>query len=216
MMDFERLRLGMVDGQIRTADVTDHRVLAAFLTVPRESFVPEQRRGLAYLDARTPLGPDGRAALDPMTLSRLVQLAAPREGERALVVGCGLGYTAAIVCELGLSVVALEEDAGLAGEARARLAACQGVEVVEGPLAAGAPDAGPYDLVFCDGAIVTGADALGAQLKPHGRIVAPAGEGRATRATVFRRTGQSLAASAFFDASAPVLPGFRPAETFAF
>lgn len=216
MTDFERLRLGMVDGQIRTADVTDHRVLAAFLAVPRESFVPEARRGLAYLDARVPLGPAGRATLEPMILARLVQLAAPQAGERALVIGCGLGYTAAILAELGLNVVALEEDAGLAAEARDRLGAYPAVEVVEGPLAEGAPKAGPYDLVFCDGAIVTGADGLAPQLQPQGRVVAPAGSGPTPRATVFRRAGQALAANTFFDAAAPVLPGFRPVEAFAF
>lgn len=216
MTDFERLRLGMVDGQIRTADVTDHLVLAAFLSLPRESFVPEARRGLAYLDARVPLGPSGRATFEPMILARLVQLAAPREGERALVVGCGYGYTAAILAELGLSVVALEQDPELAAEARARLSAYPGVEVVEGPLAEGAPANGPYDLIFCDGVIVTGADALGSRLRPQGRLVAAAGSGRATRATVFRRTNQGLAATTFFDAAGPVLPGFQPVEAFAF
>ncbi|MFC3693641.1 protein-L-isoaspartate O-methyltransferase family protein [Chenggangzhangella methanolivorans] len=213
MTDFERLRLGMVDGQIRTADVTDHRVIGAFLSVPRESFVPEARKGLAYLDARVPLGPTGRAMLEPMILARLVQLAAPVEGERALVVGCGLGYTAAVLAALGLDVVALEEEADLARGARERLV---GVDVVEGRLADGAPQAGPYDLIFCDGAIVTGADRLGAQLTPRGRLVAPAGQGRTTRATVFRRSDQGLAAATFFDAAGATLPGFGPVEAFAF
>lgn len=216
MTDFERLRLGMVDGQIRTADVTDHRVLAAFLTVPREAFVPDARRGLAYLDSRVPLGPSGRAMMEPMILARLVQLGAPREGERALVVGCGYGYAAAIFAELGLTVTALEEDPALAAEARTRLAAYTDVTVVEGSLAAGAAEGGPFDLVFCDGAIVTGADALAARLKPQGRLVAPAGEGRATRATIFRRSDQGLAATTVFDAAAPALPGFQPAAAFAF
>ena len=216
MTDFERLRLGMVDGQIRTADVTDHRVLAAFLTVPREAFVPDARRGLAYLDSRVPLGVPGRAMMEPMILARLIQLAAPREGERALVVGCGYGYAAAIFARLGLKVTALEEDEALLGEARKRLAASGGVTVVGGALTAGAAEGGPFDLIFCDGAIVTGEDALAACLKPQGRLVAPAGEGRATRATIFRRTDQGLAATTFFDAAAPALPGFQRAEAFAF
>ncbi|MFJ5488422.1 protein-L-isoaspartate O-methyltransferase, partial [Hansschlegelia beijingensis] len=113
MTDFERLRHGMVDGQIRVADVTDHRVLAAFLTVPRERFVPAGREDLAYLDIRAPLGAPGRAMLEPMTLARLVQLAAPEEHESVLVVGCGLGYSVAIFAELAARVVGLECDADL-------------------------------------------------------------------------------------------------------
>lgn len=216
MTDFERLRLGMVDGQIRTADVTDHRVLAAFLTVPRERFVPDARRDLAYLDSRVPLGSAGRAMMEPMILARLVQLAAPREGEHALVVGCGYGYAAAILAELGLKVTALEEDAAFLAEARDRLAAYPTVTVVEGALAEGTSEGEPFDLVLCDGAIVTGEDSLAARLKPQGRLVAPAGQGRATRATIFRRTDQGLAGTTFFDAAAPALPGFQPAEAFAF
>lgn len=214
MTDLERLRLGMVDGQIRTADVTDHRVLAAFLAVPRESFVPEVRRDLAYLDARVPLGPAGRFMLEPMTLAKLVQLADVQPGERALVVGCGFGYAAAILAELGASVTALEQDSGLTVEALARLAGK--AVVVEGPLVDGVPAKAPFDLIFCDGAIVTGLERLSEQLAPGGRIVAPAGEGRAQRATVFRKNGEVIAASEFFDASGPVLPGFAPAPVFAF
>ena len=214
MTDFERLRLGMVDGQIRTADVTDHLVLAAFLSVPRESFVPDARRDLAYLDARVPLGPAGRAMLEPMTLAKLIQLADVQPGERALVVGCGYGYVAAILAELGAAVTALEQDPELTVEALARLSGR--ATVVEGPLVDGAPAEAPFDLIFCDGAIVTGLERLAAQLAPHGRMVAPAGEGRPQRATVFRRNGEALAATTFFDVSAPVLPGFAPAEVFAF
>lgn len=213
MTEFERLRTGMVDGQIRVADVTDRRVLAAFLTVERERFVPAGRRELAYLDVRTPLG-GGRAMVEPMILAKLVQLADPKDGERVLVVGAGLGYSAAIFARLAGSVVALEEPA-LAGAARAALAGVDGVRVVEGPLAAGAPAEGPYDLIFCDGAVFDGLGALAAQLAPEGRIVAPAGRVRPTKATAFRVAGGELTGVAAFDAAAPTLPGFEPVEAFA-
>ncbi|RXF74576.1 protein-L-isoaspartate O-methyltransferase family protein [Hansschlegelia zhihuaiae] len=216
MTDFARLRLGMVDGQIRTADVTDHRVLSAFLAVPREEFVPEARRGLAYLDARVPLGPAGRATLEPMTLARLVQLAGAREHERVLVVGCGYGYVVALFRELAGHVVGLEQDSGLAAAARERLAGRPGIEIVEGPLAEGAPAQAPFDLIFCDGAVADGLGKLAGQLAPEGRIVAPAGVGRATKATVFRKAGAGLSAASYFDAYGPALPGFERAEAFAF
>lgn len=216
MTDFERLRLGMVDTQIRPADVTDHEVIRAFLIVPRENYVPEGRAALAYLDARVPLGPAGRATLDPMTLAKLVQLAAPKPGEKVLVVGCGLGYSAAILAPLAGEVTALECDPELAVEAKRRLGGVPNIFVIEGPLADGAPSRAPFDLIFCDGLVATGLDALGDQLAPDGRIVAPAGGARASKATVFRRRGGGLAGSTSFDASGPALPGFQPAEAFVF
>lgn len=215
MTDFEGLRRGMVDGQIRVADVTDRRILGAFLSVPRERFVPAERVDLAYLDTRVPYG-RGRAALEPMTLARLIQLAAPHEGERVLVVGCGLGYTAALFDELGAKVVALEVDSGLATEARERLADRKGVTVAEGPLPDGAPAYAPYDLIFCDGAVSGGLDVLARQLAPQGRIVAPAGEGRPTKATIFRPHEGRLAAASSFDAYGPQLPGLESPKAFAF
>jgi protein-L-isoaspartate(D-aspartate) O-methyltransferase len=215
MTDFERLRRGMVDCQIRPADVTDHDVISAFLTVPRERFVADGRASLAYLDSRAPLEVAGRAMLEPMTLAKLLQLAAPRAGEKALVVGCGLGYTAALLDELGLEVVALEVAPTLAAEARARLADRAKVTVLEGSLPAGAPDHAPFDLIFCDGAVADGLDSLGRQLAPQGRLVAIAGDGRSTRATVFRPQRSGLSPAPAFDAYGPPLPGFDRAEAFA-
>lgn len=216
MTDFDRLRVGMVDGQIRTADVTDHRVISAFLTVPRENYVPESRRGLAYLDARVPLGAPGRATLDPMTLAKLVQLADPQDDDKVLVVGCGLGYSVAIFSELAASVVGLEVEPTLAVVAEDRFAGKPGVTIVEGALPDGAAAHAPFDLIFCDGSVSTGLDGLTDQLAKGGRLVAIAGEGRSTKATVFRRAGDGVAASTSFDAFGPALPGFERAETFAF
>lgn len=215
MTDFERLRLGMVDGQIRTADVTDHRILNAFLETPREDFVPESRRPLAYLDSRAPLF-GGRSAYEPMTLARLIQLSAPTERDRALVVGCGLGYTVALLSRLCREVVGLEVDGAMAATARRALAGHENVRILEGKLEAGAPSDAPFDLIFCDGAVTANLETLGGQLAPEGRIVAPAGEGRSTKATVFRRRKDGLAALAYFDATGPALPGFERAHAFAF
>ncbi|MDR4306103.1 protein-L-isoaspartate O-methyltransferase [Chelatococcus sambhunathii] len=216
MTDFDRLRVGMVDGQIRTADVTDHRVISAFLSVPREDYVPEARRGLAYLDARVPLGAPGRATLDPMTLAKLVQLADPQEDDKVLVVGCGLGYAVAIFAELAGSVVGLEVEPTLAVVAEDRFAGRAGVKIVEGPLPEGSPADAPFDLIFCDGSVSTRLDALARQLAPDGRLIAITGDGRSTKATVLRRAGDGVATSTAFDAFGPALPGFERAETFAF
>lgn len=213
MSDFARLRQGMVDCQIRVADVTDPRVIAAFSETPRENYMPAGRRDVAYLDSRAPLG-GGREMLDPMTLAKLIQLADPREGETALVVGAGLGYAAAVLSRLVGVVTAVESDPALAAEARTNLAV-DGVRLVEGPLPAGAPAGAPYDLIFIEGAVEDGLGALAAQLKPHGRIIAPAGRTRPTKATIFRRNGSELGAAPAFDAHAAVLPGFAAEDVFA-
>lgn len=216
MTEFERQRRSMVDCQIRVADVTDRGILEAFLETPREDFAPADRRDVAYLDTRLPLGVPGRAGYEPMTLARLLQLAAPKPSERALVVGCGLGYTAALLSQLVTRVVALECDPALAGDARGRLAGYPSVTVVEGELPDGAAAEGPFDLIFCDGAVAANLDALAAQLSPAGRLVAPFGSSNATKATLFRAHRGSLCATPAFDAYGPKLPGFEPAETFAF
>lgn len=214
MPDFARLRLGMVDGQLRVADVTDHRVLEAFLAVPREDFVPAERRGLAYLDARVPLAP-GRAMMEPMILGKLVQLAAPEEGERVLVLGAGLGYVAALFDALDAAVVGVESNPSLAAAARAALQDRPNVRIVEGALPEGAPGEAPFDLIFCEGAVEEGIEPLARQLAPAGRIVAPAGRSRPPKATIFRRRGDAVAAYPAFDAPAPVLPGFEAIPAFA-
>ena len=76
-MDFARARLNMVEGQIRPNKVTDPRIVAAMLDLPRELFLPAERRAMAYLDEDIPLG-GGRALVEPMVLARLVQTAEPR------------------------------------------------------------------------------------------------------------------------------------------
>jgi protein-L-isoaspartate(D-aspartate) O-methyltransferase len=215
MTDFERLRHGMVDGQIRVADVTDRRVLAAFLSVPKERFCAPGQEDLAYLDLSMPLGPVGRASMEPRTLAKLVQLADPQPGEKALVIGGGRGYSTAILAGLLAQVVALESDSVLASAARTALGDLPNVVVQDGPLPQGVPGSGPYDLIFVDGAVAEGYEALSAQLKPHGRMVAIAGKGRATKATVFRKAGAGLSAAQAFDAGGPLLPGFEAREAFA-
>ena len=104
----------------------------------------------------------------------------------------------------------------LAVVAEDRFAGKPGVTIVEGALPEGVAAHAPFDLIFCDGSVATGLDRLTDQLAEGGRLVAIAGEGRSTKATVFRRAGDGVAASTSFDAFGPALPGFERAETFAF
>jgi len=212
--NFEHMRKAMIASQLRTTGTNDPRVLAAMGEVPRESFVPAARAASAYADALVPLRP-GRDFNSPMALGRLLTEAAPRPGERVLVVAAGIGYAAAVMARLAGPVTALEEDAELAAEARSALAG-SGVALVEGPLASGWPDSAPYDLILIDGAVECVPDALVAQLADGGRLAAGLLENGVTRLAIGRRAGEGFGMAAFADAAAAILPGFEKPRTFKF
>ena len=217
MFDAAVARRLMVDGQVRTADVTDAALLEAMLTIPRERFLPPALAPLAYLDNDIPIA-KGRALLKPMVLAKLLQVAQIGSGERVLDVGCGTGYSAALLARLAASVVALEEDAALAAQARQALQAGGGaaVEVVVGPLTAGWPAGAPYDVILLNGAAEVLPEALGQQLTPNGRLVAVGGKPPATKATIYHMIEGRLVGRPVFDASAPLLPGFAAPPAFVF
>ena len=222
MFDAAAARRLMVDGQIRTADVTNPNLIAAMQAIPREQFVPAAMADQAYRDGDVSLG-QGRALLRPIVLGKLIQGADVRPGDQVLVIGCGTGYSAAVLAHMGAAVVALEEDADLARRAEIALAgtlagmgAAQ-VTVVRAPLTAGWPAAAPYDLILVDGAIeVAPDDALGRQLKPNGRLAAVFGRGPATKAMIYRPIEGHLVGRPIFDAAAPLLPGFAAPQAFVF
>src|SRR5258708_40248977 len=144
MTDFATARRMMVDGQVRTSDVTDPRIIAAMLELPRERFVPQGKADLAYLDLDLPVtqpkpGGAARCLLKPMVLTKMVQAAGLGEADHVLDVGCATGYSSALLARLAGSVIALEEDEALARLSRQNLAAVGAVNatVVTGPLTQG-------------------------------------------------------------------------------
>ncbi len=217
MFDTATARRLMVEGQVRAVDVTDLDLLAAMQTLPRERFVPPALAEIAYLDSDIPIA-KGRALLKPMVLSKLIQAARVRRGDRVLDVACGTGYSAAVLARLTDSVIALEEDADLARQAKEALAAvgAAGVEVAVGPLTAGWPAGAPYDLIFLNGATEIAPEALGRQLKPDGRLACVFGRAPAGRATIYRLSEGQLVGRPVFDAAAPLLPGFAAPPEFVF
>ena len=221
MPDFAALRRTMVEGQVRTSDVTDLRLLAAMQDLPRERFVPQDKMELAYLDRDIHVSAAGRPVrrlLKPMVLAKLIQAADVGETDRVLDIGCATGYSSALLGRLAGSVTALEEDAALALHAKTTLAAlaASNVTVMTGPLAAGWPAGGPYDVIVLEGASEVVPHDLHGQLKEGGRLVCVLGHGPAGKAMLFRSLEGELSGRPIFDAAAPVLPGFTKAPEFVF
>jgi protein-L-isoaspartate(D-aspartate) O-methyltransferase len=212
--NFEHMRRAMIASQLRTTGTNDPRVLAAMGGVARERFVPRERLPLAYADALVPLKP-GRDMNPPMALGRLLTQAAPRAGEKALLVGAATGYAAAVLARLVGTLVAVEEDAELAAAAKTALAGTS-VRLVEGPLAKGWAKGAPYDLILIDGAVELVPDALVRQLRDGGRLAAAIVEQGVTRLAIGRKAGEGFAMAAFADAEAALLPGFAKPRTFTF
>lgn len=219
MSDFQRARRTMVDNQLRTSGITDRRLLAAMGQVPRELFVPETRRTLAYIDEAHPLpGPSGRAMAAPAPFAKLVQLAGIDEDDAVLDIGTGHGYSAAVLARLADRVVAVESDPELVRVARETLGSLGGgnITLVEAPLDAGAPEHGPYDAIVIEGAVVSVPQALFDQLGDGGRLVALIRTGAAPVATLYVRSGERVAARPEFNTSLPPLTSERPVEKFVF
>ena len=221
MTDFAALRRTMVDGQVRTADVTDPRLLAAMLDLPRERFFPEEKASLAYLDLDVPVSEAGgpvRRLLKPMVLGKLIQAAGIVATDRVLDVGCATGYSTALLARLVGSVVGLEEDASLARRAAEALASTglRNAKIVTGPLSRGFPQEAPYDLILLQGSAEIVPPALFDQLKDGGRLACVLSRGPAGKAMLYRRIEGDLSGRPVFDAAAALLPGFAKPQEFVF
>ena len=210
MSDTSLARRAMVDSQLRPEAVTDRGVLAAMGTVERERFVPDRQKPLAYFDRPLPIGA-GRTMMPPAALGRLLSEMAPVTGERALVVGSGSGYSAALLAAIGLEVTALESDPALA-----HAATQAGIATKVGALAAGWEDGAPYDLILVDGAVEQIPAALTKQLSPRGRLGGALVDRGVTRLVVGRVSGGALGLATIADADVALLPGFARPRAFTF
>ena len=216
MADSATLRRMMVDGQVRTADVTHRPLIQAMLDVPRERFVPAAQTGLAYLDIDLPAGEGTRRLLKPMVLAKMVQALEISADTRVLDVGCATGYAATLLARFSAAVVALEEQPVLAAQARANLVDLDNVAVVEGRLADGHAAGAPYDAILVEGAIELDPDRLCRQLVDGGRLICIRGTGPAAKVIIYRRDAEDITPRTIFDAAGPALPGFAKPAAFAF
>jgi protein-L-isoaspartate(D-aspartate) O-methyltransferase len=217
MTDYAGRRRTMVDTQVRPSDVTKYPIIDAMLTVPRELFVPAGRREAAYIGENLLLG-ESRVILEARTLAKMLDALDIHDDELVLDVGCGLGYSAAVIARLAEAVVAVEEDGSLAADAEAALAevGADNVALVIAPLAAGAPQHGPYDVITVQGAVESVPEALLAQLKEGGRIACLFAEGALGIVRIGYCVDGRVSWRDAFNAGAPVLPGFARQPEFLF
>lgn len=224
MADYTAARTMMVDCQVRPSDVTRYPIIEAMLNVPRELYVPSAMKSVAYAGNHIDLE-DGRVVLDPRVFAKILDGVALSGGDLVLDLGCGLGYSTAVIAQVAEAVIAIEPDEAMAADAAATLAA-QGVDnavVTAGPLTEGDAAHGPFDLILIGGGVEQIPDSLLSQLKPGGRIGAIFVSGPSGRVMIGTRaddgTGPNPARIAWhhaFDATAPVLSGFERAPEFEF
>jgi protein-L-isoaspartate(D-aspartate) O-methyltransferase len=221
MSGFATARQNMVDCQVRPSDVTDNRIIDAMLAVPREAFVPENLRGLAYLDLDLDISEGGlgkRYLIKPVVIAKMLQAAEIGDTDRVLVTGWATGYAAAVVAHLAGQVTATESDSGQTAKARAVLAelGLGNVSFQAADAAEGYPANAPYDVIVLDGATEILPDRLFGQLKEGGRLVGVFATSKPPRATIVTRSHGDFGHRALFDATVPVLPGLERRPEFVF
>jgi protein-L-isoaspartate(D-aspartate) O-methyltransferase len=221
MSGFSTARQKMVDGQVRTSDVTDIRLLDAMLALPRENFVPENKRALTYLDLDLDVaegGSTGRFLVKPVLTAKLLQAAELKETDNLVVVGAATGYAAALAARLVAKVTATESDAALCAKGRDIVAGLglANVTFKATDAAAGDADGAPYDVILLNGATEVMPDRLCAQLKEGGRLLGVFALERPSRAVIVTRSHGDFGHRTLFDAAAPVLPGLERVPAFVF
>ena len=216
MTDFAARRRMMVDTQVRPSDVTKFPIIEAMLAVPRELFVPDSLREAAYSGGNVEIGRD-RVLLEPRTLAKMLDGLDVQADELVLDVGCGYGYSSAVVARMAQAVVALEEDESIAAETQGLLAEVGADNAIlhTGPLSEGAAEHGPYDVILVQGGVAELPQTLDEQLKDGGRIACLFMDGALGAVRIGYKSAGTVSWRFEFNAGAPVLPGFgkQPAFT---
>lgn len=222
MSGFSTARQKMVDGQVRTRDVTDIRILDAMLALPREDFVPDSKRALAYLDLDldvTEGGAPQRFMIKPALTAKLLQAAELKDSDNVLIVGAVTGYAAALAANLAAKVTATEVDPALCAKGReilGRLGLDGKVTLQPAEPAAGDPSGAPYDAIILNGATAIIPKILCGQLKEGGRLLGVFAITQPSRAAIVTRSHGDFGHRILFDATAPILPGLERVPAFVF
>lgn len=206
----------MVDTQVRPSDVTKFPIIDAMLSIPREAFLPASLREAAYVGENLTL-PSGRVVLDPRTLAKMLDALDIQATDVALDLGCGMGYSTALLARMTDFVVGIEDDEALADEAQAVLSehGIDNAAVMSGPLPEGAAKSGPYDVIILHGAVEDVPAALTDQLREGGKFAAIFAEGALGSVKIGHKIDGRISWRFAFNAGAPVLDDFRAARSFA-
>lgn len=215
MTDYAARRTTMVDTQVRPSDVTKFPIIEAMLSIRREEFVPDNRREAAYVGENLDIGA-GRVMLEPRTLAKMLDAVDVQRDEMVLDLGCGLGYSSAVVARLAEAVVAVESIEALASDAQDILSreGADNVILHQGPLAEGAAQHGPYDVIVIQGAVAELPVSILDQLKDGGRIACLFMEGALGVVRIGYKLDGGISWRFAFNASAPVLVGFEKQAAF--
>ncbi len=217
---YKQARQAMIESQIHPMGVVSESILEAFDIVPREAFVPDDKKGVCYCDEDIEIS-DGRYLMEPAVLGRIIQYAQPKSDDVALTIGSGAGYSAALLSKLVSTVVALDEERDMLDQAQVQWneQSCSNVVAVIGPLSEGAPKNAPYDLIIFNGAVAEIPKAIKEQMSLGGRMIAlvkPA-EQRVVKATLIEHIKEGVFSErVLFDAGTPYLKGFEPKKEFVF
>lgn len=217
-MDFATARMNMVESQLRTNRVSDPRIIGAFEDIPRERFVPEAQKSVAYIDEDLKIAPS-RYMMEPMVLARLISAASVNATDLALVIGCDTGYAVAVMARLAATVVALESDDELAqhGEKNLNALGVDNAVLVRGKLAQGYPKQAPYNVILINGGVHEVPERIKDQLADHGRLVTVERKAQGLgKAVLIERFGDAFGQRTLFDAATPVLPEFEKEKRFVF
>lgn len=215
MTDYKTRRKTMVDTQIRPSDVTKFPIIEAFLSVPREKFVPDGKREAAYIGENFKIG-QSRVILEPRTLAKLLDALDIRNDELVLDIGPGLGYSSAVISPMAEVVIAVEDDSSMANEAEEILTevGADNVVIQIGKLEDGAPEHGPYDVIILQGGVEKIPSSILKQLKNGGRVGAIFVEEGLGTAKIGFKLNDKINWRYSFNAAAPVLPGFFKQKDF--
>ena len=216
--DIEQARFNMIEQQIRTWEVLDTRVLELLKEVPREEFVAEQYKGLAFADLEIPIG-YGQTMLSPKMEARIVQAMQLKASDRVLAIGTGSGYLTALLARMAGHVYSVESVAELSETARARLAAhgIRNVTLEVGNAAQGWTAHAPYDVIVYTGSLPVAPERVQNSLTMDGRMFVVVGEAPVMEATMIRRiSADGFRREVLFETCLPALSSAPQPERFHF
>ncbi len=215
-MNYKRARVNMVEQQIRTWDVLDQRVLDIIRDTPREDYVPDAFRNLAYADTSIPLG-EGEVMMPPREEARLLQALQIKPDDLVLEVGTGSAYLTALLTRLASQVISVEISETLAARAHAALDAhgINNVVVELGDAVRGWARAAPYDAIAVTGSLPLMEEQFAHQLKLGGRLFVIVGQAPAMEALLITRIGHDdWTRKSLYETVIPPLRGAKAPERF--